>query len=244
MEKYKWLWEKWLTTEQRDDLVRTIVAEGDLVTLKWLWSEWLTTEQRDNLAEAIIIKGDLETLKWFWNKWLTDEQRTRLARAIAHAQDVANLDQKDSRALSELETKESEHFEYDFFICHASEDKESFARDLAMELKNNGFKVWYDEFTLTLGDSLRRKIDQGLAHSRYGIVILSTSFFEKEWPQRELDGFSQLERNGRKIILPVWHGVRREDVATYSPMLADRVAVSSAKGIDSVVKGIMEAVGR
>jgi len=74
--------------------------------------------------------------------------------------------------------------EWDVFICHASEDKDSFVRPLAMGLQEAQLKVWYDEFTLNAGDSLRRSIDKGLAGSRWGLVVLSPYFFAKEWPQR------------------------------------------------------------
>lgn len=62
---------------------------------------------------------------------------------------------------------------FDVFISHASEDKDSIVRSLATELTNQGLKVWYDEFTLRIGDSLRQKIDKGLAKSRVGLVVLS-----------------------------------------------------------------------
>ncbi|MBG6188208.1 TIR domain-containing protein [Flavobacterium sp. CAN_S2] len=65
---------------------------------------------------------------------------------------------------------------YDFFISHASEDKDDIVRSLADSLKENGFEVWYDEFELKIGDSLRKKIDSGLINSRFGIVIISPSF--------------------------------------------------------------------
>ena len=90
---------------------------------------------------------------------------------------------------------------YDVFICHATEDKEPFVRELAEELSKS-LKVWYDDFSLSLGDSLRRKIDKGIESSRYGVVILSENFFCKEWPQRELDGLVTKERNFDKVILP------------------------------------------
>ncbi len=128
---------------------------------------------------------------------------------------------------------------WDVFIVHASEDKDAIARPLANALSEKAVKVWYDEFTLTLGDSLRRSIDRGLAQSRYGVVILSPDFFAKEWPQRELDGLAALEVDSEKKILPVWHNVTREDVARFSPTLADRVAVSTEKGIDTVVAEIL-----
>jgi hypothetical protein len=62
--------------------------------------------------------------------------------------------------------------EYDVFISHASEDKEGVVRPLANALKSEGLRVWYDEFELKIGDSLRQKIDRGLATSRVGLVVL------------------------------------------------------------------------
>lgn len=132
--------------------------------------------------------------------------------------------------------------DWDFFVCHASEDKESIVRELAEKLHKNGFKVWYDEFTLKLGDSLRQKIDYGLANSRYGIVVLSVSFFKKEWPQKELDGLVARERRERKVILPIWHGVTKEDVEKFSPILAGRLAASTHKGLDYVIGEIIKAI--
>jgi len=128
---------------------------------------------------------------------------------------------------------------WDIFICYASEDKDAVARPLAGALTRAGLKVWYDEFSLRLGDSLRRSIDNGLRESRYGVVILSPNFFAKEWPQKELDGLAALEIGGMKKILPVWHNVTRDDILRYSPMLAGRVAVSTSKGLDVVVREII-----
>lgn len=130
---------------------------------------------------------------------------------------------------------------WDVFICHASEDKESFVHGLAEAMRDAGLKVWYDEFSLRWGDSLRRSIDRGLAASRYGIVVLSPAFFEKQWPQIELDGLVQREVNGESIILPIWHNVGRDDVAHYSLPLAGRKAVCSAQGINEIAE---EAVRR
>jgi len=133
--------------------------------------------------------------------------------------------------------------EWDVFISHASEDKEKFVRPLAEGLRGSGLKVWYDEFELKVGDSLRRSIDRGLAHSRYGIVVISPDFLRKEWPQKELDGLAALEVDGRKVILPVWHEIRADDVRKHSPTLADRVATSSGKGLNQVVSDLLVAMG-
>lgn len=132
--------------------------------------------------------------------------------------------------------------EWDVFVSHASEDKEDFARPLAQALKNRDLRVWFDEFTLRVGDSLRRAIDTGLARSRYGVVIISPAFLNKEWPQRELDGLVAREADGRKVILPVWHNIDATTLLQYSPMLAGRLAASSNKGLSQVVDELLEAM--
>ncbi len=118
---------------------------------------------------------------------------------------------------------------YDVFISHASEDKEDVVRPLASALVAEGLRVWYDEFELRIGDSLRRKIDYGLAHSRFGVIVLSRSFFAKNWPQYELDGMVTKEMTGAQTILPLWHGITKREVIEQSPSLADKVARSTTR---------------
>ena len=131
---------------------------------------------------------------------------------------------------------------WDIFISHAGEDKDAVARPLAERLRSLGLKVWYDEFTLSLGDSLRQSIDYGLANSRFGVVVLSPNFLAKNWPKKELDGLFSRETEGEKVILPVWHNIDQAGLSKHSPMMADRIAVSTSKGLDTVVKGIMKVV--
>ena len=90
---------------------------------------------------------------------------------------------------------------WDVFISHATEDKDAVAEPLAQGLSRAGLSVWYDRFSLKIGDSLRESIDRGLAESRFGIVILSSSFFAKHWPSQELNGLAQREVNGQAIRL-------------------------------------------
>src|SRR5208282_375126 len=132
-------------------------------------------------------------------------------------------------------------FLHDVFICHAGEDKNDFVRPLAEALRASHLDVWYDEFALTVGDSLREAIDWGLAASRFGIVVLSPHFFEKRWPQRELGGLIARETTeNRQLVLPIWHCIGREEILQYSPPLADVFAVSSALGIASVVNELLK----
>lgn len=140
-----------------------------------------------------------------------------------------------------MQAPETEH-EWDVFISHASEDKDAIARPLADVFRAKGLRVWYDEFSLTVGDSLRQSIDRGLAKSRFGVVILSAHFFAKHWPQTELNGLATREVNGEKVILPVWHNIAFEEVRRYSPTLADRIAVDTKQGLGNVIEQLLRVV--
>lgn len=115
-------------------------------------------------------------------------------------------------------------YTYDVFISHATEDKDDVVRPLAQALIDQNLRLWYDEFELRIGDSLRRKIDIGLAQSRFGIVVLSHAFFQKNWPQYELDGLVTREMAGDQVILPLWHRITKEEIIFHSPSLADKIA--------------------
>lgn len=133
--------------------------------------------------------------------------------------------------------------EYDLFISHASEDKEDFVRPLAETLQQLGVNVWYDEFTLKVGDSLRQKIDSGLRNSKYGTVVLSTDFIKKDWTNYALDGLVAREMNGHKMILPIWHKITKNDVLDYSPNLADKVALNtSVNSIEEIAHQLADVI--
>ena len=132
---------------------------------------------------------------------------------------------------------------YDVFLCHASEDKASFVGPLADALVEEGLDVWYDDFTLEMGDSLRGAIDRGLAQSTFGVVVLSPAFFAKQWPQKELDAlFAKETASDEKVILPVWHELGQKDVEALSPLIAGTVASKSANGIPRVVADIVKVI--
>lgn len=123
---------------------------------------------------------------------------------------------------------ETQNCIYDVFISHASEDKDDIVRSLATALINQGLRVWYDEFSLKIGDSLRQKIDKGLASSLVGLVVLSPSFISKGWANYELDGIVTRTTSGEQILLPIWHNITKQEVIDYSPSLADKVARSTS----------------
>ena len=105
--------------------------------------------------------------------------------------------------------------------------------------------MWYDEFELKIGDSLRQKNDKGVANSKFGIVILSKNFIKKGWTNYELDGLITRSISNQQILLPIWHNITKQEVIDYSPSLADKVARSTsintieeiAEEISQIIKG-------
>lgn len=142
-----------------------------------------------------------------------------------------------------VKDKSAKDKSYDVFISYASEDKLTVARPLAANLVALGLRVWFDEFELHVGDSLRRSIDQGLIQSHFGVVIFSKNFFSKQWPQYELDALTAREIEERKVILPIWHDISKKQILQFSPRLADKHALSTGQySIDDICLLLFEAI--
>lgn len=147
---------------------------------------------------------------------LIDSQRAQINKLIRRSpsrQEVVRMDEK----------------EYDFFISHASEDKAEIATPLYQALEARGAHVWYDDFEVHVGDSLRRSIDRGVAGSKYGILILSPNYIKKYWTEKEFNAFfAKGSARQENIMLPIWHKITQNEVLKYSAMMADIKAFNSA----------------
>ena len=139
----------------------------------------------------------------------------------------------------------SEMSRTDVFICHDSFDKKSFVEPLYRALTTKGVKVWYDEFSLEIGDSLIDKIEEGLRNCNYGIMIVSKNFLQNwKWPHIEFKSLKTREiSSGKKIILPIWRSdVSKQDVENYSLDLSDKLAGLESDGIDKIVEKILRVL--
>jgi len=140
--------------------------------------------------------------------------------------------------------------EFDVFISHASEDKESFVDEFVRILKeDHHLSVWYDDISIKWGDPIRTKIDQGVKKSKFGVVVLSRSYVSarKHWTQYELEGLFQLESHGGKLILPIWHDITKQEVQNFSPTLAGKMAMNTTlltpQDIAEKLKEIVDELG-
>lgn len=114
------------------------------------------------------------------------------------------------------------------FISHDSRDKEAIAKPIALALQKLMCPVWYDEFSLKVGDNLRDSIEEGLKSCRKCILILSPDFISNRgWTKKEFDSvFTREVLEDQQIVLPVWCGVSKKQIFEYSPSLLN------IKGID------------
>lgn len=113
------------------------------------------------------------------------------------------------------------------FISHDSRDKDLIARPLSKGLHSRLCFVWYDEFSLKVGDSLRESIESGIKEVKKCVLILTPNFLANPgWTKKEFNSiFTREMIFNERIILPIWYKVTKEDIYNYSPALADTVAL-------------------
>ncbi|WP_049820401.1 toll/interleukin-1 receptor domain-containing protein [Bradyrhizobium japonicum] len=131
------------------------------------------------------------------------------------------------------------------FISHDSRDKQDVARKIALHLQRLMCPVWYDEFSLNVGDNLRDSIERGLKECKKCILILSPQFFaNKGWTKKEFDSiFTREILEHSQVILPVWYGVTSKMVYDYSPALLNVKGLSwTDLGEDEVCRLLSRAI--
>jgi hypothetical protein len=180
-------------------------------------------------------------------KYLNEKDRTTLGTFQTMIKEKANMSHPKPKRLTKPVKEGTPRMEkatetWDVFINHASEDKDSIARPLKNALTEAGLRVWFDESELKIGDRLHKSIDEGIAKSGFGIVILSQNFFKKDWPQRELEGLVAKEIGGRKVILPIWHNVNAAFIRSKSLLLAGLVGIPTTRGIPFIVQKVLDVV--
>lgn len=130
-------------------------------------------------------------------------------------------------------------YAYDFFVSHASEEKEKIVRPLVEALKSHRFRVWFDRDEIEIGYSLSECIERGIATSHFGIVVLSHSFIAKPWTLRELRGLVAKETiYARQAIIPIRHNMTIQEVHDFSPALSDQFSLDSSVGTSKIVESI------
>ena len=87
------------------------------------------------------------------------------------------------------------------FVSHDSRDKDTVARKIVINLERMLCPVWYDEFSLKVGDNLRQSIEKGLKECRKCVLVLSPRFLSNNgWTKKEFDSIFTREILEQKIL--------------------------------------------
>jgi hypothetical protein len=116
----------------------------------------------------------------------------------------------------------------DIFLCHAWDDRGGAAKELHDLLVSRKVTVWFSEKDVTLGSSLLREIDKGLARSRVGIVLVTPAFLRRV----RAEGIAEKELSAllaRDLLVPIVHGTTYEALRDVSPLLGSRSGLSTAE---------------
>jgi len=209
-------------------------------------------KEQSNLMKK--INDEEKKLRRLEEKLIREQKKEadKLAKSLEHRihtdaldQIQLQLEQLKQQAAQSLEIdNKKENIIYDVFISHAHEDKEAIVTELSQKLSRAGLRVFEDVKVINLGDSLSDKINEGIKYSKFGVVVLSKAFFRKGWTQYEYKGFLHREiEEGRTVILPIWHGVTKEEVAQFNPVLVDKMAVKTEEhSIDEIVDMILRVI--
>lgn len=131
----------------------------------------------------------------------------------------------------------------DIFICHASEDKIEFVEPLAIEFQKLKVSLFYDKFSIELGDSILQKINNGLSITRFGIVVFSKNFFKKKWPKDELDGLYSRENDKKCQLIFIWHKCDEKLINKHYPAFALRKSLKTQDfSLQEIVIKILERI--
>ncbi|AOA01440.1 TIR domain-containing protein [Carnobacterium maltaromaticum] len=177
------------------------------------------------------------------NSDLIKEQQKLQANVMREQQIKIDSFKRNQNIIADsINTEPAEKKEYDVFISHSANDKD-YVNKLATQLKESDVKIWYDSDSIGWGESIRTSIDKGLKNSKFGIVIISTSFIEKYWTQYEVDGLLNKEQasGGRIVFLPIWHNITADEVADYSPSISGKLALNTSYDtIEYIVEKIID----
>lgn len=130
------------------------------------------------------------------------------------------------------------------FISHDSNDKDAIARPIAIGLSQLMCPVWFDEYSLKVGDKLRESIEKGIKECKKCVLILSPHFMANNgWTKVEFNSiFTRELIEQTDLVLPVWCGISKEELFEYCPSLVNKVGVKMDVGINEVVARLHRSI--
>lgn len=100
------------------------------------------------------------------------------------------------------------------FICFASEDRHTIAEPVAHHLKNYGIDIWYDRYSLLLGDNrFEKNLKEGAESCSYALIILSENTIKSKCAMEEIEIIKKEYILGKTTIFPILYEIAPDDLA-------------------------------
>lgn len=191
-------------------------------------------------AELTKVKSNLAKERKKENKKQLQEQNKYLNDLKSAQQQVTKLISSGIK-INQMDTRE-----FDIFISYVQSDSSDYVDGLYNGLVSAGITVFRDTTEMKIGQSMRQSMDNALAKSKFAIVIFSPDYLSKYWTQYELDGVLSKEYiTGDQMILPLWHNITADELASKSPSLANKLAWNSAVNtIDEISSTVKSLLGK
>jgi tetratricopeptide (TPR) repeat protein len=120
------------------------------------------------------------------------------------------------------------------FISHSEKDKPA-VEPLAAALAARGIDVWLDKWEIGAGDSVIRRINDGLAEAGAGIIVYSRHAQESSFVNAELEYLTWEHIKGQKLLIPV----RLDEDGYTPPPLLSRLAWRWIGDVDAIVDALL-----
>lgn len=181
----------------------------------------------------------------FWRRQDAQEETARKENELERKAALATIELNEStkmqnqmlRAQIEKLTEgkmAAAKYEYDVFVSHANANKQSFVDSLYDQLNRLRIRIWYDSTEIDWGDGLKEKIQEGLAKCRFGIVILSPEFIDREWTNQELtELLTRQNESHEKVVLPLLYNLTVDQMKEQYPVLENIKAREVRSGEDA-----------
>lgn len=218
-----------------------VVAEQHHITSHADKPPTVAVESRDGTFFRHVVYGHLAYLKQI--RGINDRIYLKFCA------DVALLDNDPPSFI--LKAKDQLDM-FDFFLCHASEDKDTVVRPLADGLRAAGVKVFVDEDYIKLGDSFVKKINEALGRTKHVVAVISQSSYKKHWPSSELSSVLAMEASKGTKLLPIMVGAD-SDIERFLqelPLLSDRTYhhwqphIPEVTNVSNTVTRLTEVLGK
>ncbi|CAA6815244.1 MAG: Unknown protein [uncultured Sulfurovum sp.] len=121
-----------------------------------------------------------------------------------------------------FEEKPHQQISYDLFLSYSSNDREAIIKPLYNELQDENFQAWFDIKEIRWGDSIVKKMENGITNTKIVIFFISKSYLKSFWTLKELRSIIAIQQvTNDKIIFPILLGVSEKEIIESVPFLAD-----------------------